>query len=191
MGSAWTNELVQMKAQITNCLDFGLICTQVNHHWNTLPVDTSLVLCLSVKIGTYRHGWICLLQKVFPDLSFQLVWSCAVLPVQKVLEKGQCQSTHCACDTWPGSRAAPLLSDGSGEDRRELQNHSVCSQNSHFLLVTLVAAFCNEQNLFVQRIVFLFGTVCGCRVNFTGIYRVVVCYGLSAPWGTYLWPSLL
>lgn len=96
MGSAWTNELVQMKAQITNCLDFGLICTQVNHHWNTLPVDTSLVLCLSVKIGTYRHGWICLLQKVFPDLSFQLVWSCAVLPVQKVAGEGAV-SEHRLC----------------------------------------------------------------------------------------------
>lgn len=44
---------------------------------------------------------------------------------------------------------------------------------------------------FVQRSAFLFRTICGCRVNFTGIYRVVVCYGLYAPQGAYLWPSLL
>lgn len=93
MGSAWTNELVQMKAQITNCLGFGLICTQVNHHWNTLPVDASLVLCLlSVKIGTYRHGWICLLQKSVP--WSELVWSCAVLPVQKVAGEGAVSEHH-------------------------------------------------------------------------------------------------
>lgn len=30
-----------------------------------------------------------------------------------------------------------------------------------------------------RKLDFLFGTTCGCSVNFTGTYRAVICYGLS------------
>lgn len=67
------------------------------------------------------------------------------------------------------------------EDKSNVHNHSVFSLQKHFLVVTFVVAFCNQQNLFVQRTVFLFGTISDRRMNFTGTYRVVVCYGLFVP----------